>query len=418
MVQQDQCVRASIADREVTILQRVSAIFPIASPAPNLLHSPMNSVFRQGVSAATIFQLVADLSWLFVAGHRRHPIQRASGDSAAKRGRARAGVRRRDRAAQHRVRHVSPRGQADVVHLSGPAAARPGDRRTARLPDRVGAARRAGFCRTTSAWRCWSRSAGCCWFATCWCCRWSRRCSPRIACSCSAPVRRRGSSRRRSPSAQPAGHEPGRLLRAREGARDRSSRRSRVIVAGRAARADRRAQLRINEIIVAVRQQRGGVLPLRALLDCRLDGVRVTDLARFFERVHGQVPIESLKVSWLIYGNGYRQDWRAHVREARVRHRRGGVAAGPDAADHADGRAADRCSRAAARSSTARSASALAARRSRVLKFRSMRHDAEEGGKARWAVRQRSARHAGRARSSAARGSTSCRSSSTCCAAR
>ena len=69
-------------------------------------------------------------------------------------------------------------------------------------------------------------------------------------------------------------------------------------------------QLRINEIIVAVRQQRGGVLPLRSLLDCRLDGVRVTDLSRFFERVHGQVPIESLKASWLIYGSGYRQNWR------------------------------------------------------------------------------------------------------------
>ena len=48
---------------------------------------------------------------------------------------------------------------------------------------------------------------------------------------------------------------------------------------------------------------------MRALLDCRLDGIQITDLARFFERVHGQVPIESLKVSWLIYGNGYRQDW-------------------------------------------------------------------------------------------------------------
>jgi sugar transferase (PEP-CTERM system associated) len=68
-------------------------------------------------------------------------------------------------------------------------------------------------------------------------------------------------------------------------------------------------QLGINEIIVAVRQQRGGVLPLRALLDCRLSGVQVTNLARFFERVHGQVPIESLKVSWLIYGEGYRQSW-------------------------------------------------------------------------------------------------------------
>jgi len=68
-------------------------------------------------------------------------------------------------------------------------------------------------------------------------------------------------------------------------------------------------QLGVHEIIVAVREQRGGVLPLRSLLECRLNGVQVTDLARFFERVHGRVPIESLKVSWLIYGQGYRQGW-------------------------------------------------------------------------------------------------------------
>jgi sugar transferase (PEP-CTERM system associated) len=71
--------------------------------------------------------------------------------------------------------------------------------------------------------------------------------------------------------------------------------------------------LRIDEVIVAVRQQRGGVLPLRELLDCRLAGVEITDLARFFERVHGKVPIELLKVSWLIYGNGYRQGWARTV---------------------------------------------------------------------------------------------------------
>jgi sugar transferase (PEP-CTERM system associated) len=67
-------------------------------------------------------------------------------------------------------------------------------------------------------------------------------------------------------------------------------------------------QLGIHEIIVAVRQQRGGILPLRGLLDCRLSGVEVTDLARHFERIHGQVPIESLKISWLIYGQGFRQN--------------------------------------------------------------------------------------------------------------
>ena len=68
-------------------------------------------------------------------------------------------------------------------------------------------------------------------------------------------------------------------------------------------------RLNVKEIIVAVRQQRGGVLPLRGLLECRLNGIQITDLARFFERVHGRVPIESLKASWLIYGNGFRQNW-------------------------------------------------------------------------------------------------------------
>lgn len=69
------------------------------------------------------------------------------------------------------------------------------------------------------------------------------------------------------------------------------------------------SMLAVNEIIVAVREQRGGVLSLQSLLECRLNGVQVTDLARFFERVHGRIPIDSLKASWLIYGQGFRQDW-------------------------------------------------------------------------------------------------------------
>lgn len=66
---------------------------------------------------------------------------------------------------------------------------------------------------------------------------------------------------------------------------------------------------RVNEIIVAVRERRGGVLPLRELLDCKLCGVRVLDLSSFFERVQGQVPVDSLRASWLIYGDGFRQGW-------------------------------------------------------------------------------------------------------------
>jgi len=63
----------------------------------------------------------------------------------------------------------------------------------------------------------------------------------------------------------------------------------------------------VDEIIVAVREQRGGVLPLRDLLQCRIRGVPVLDLAGFYERVRGEVPIDSLKASWLIYGQGFEQ---------------------------------------------------------------------------------------------------------------
>ena len=61
------------------------------------------------------------------------------------------------------------------------------------------------------------------------------------------------------------------------------------------------------------------------LLDCRLAGVEITDLARFFERVHGKVPIELLKVSWLIYGNGYRQGWARTLVKRDVRRPRRNV---------------------------------------------------------------------------------------------
>ncbi|HET7263013.1 MAG TPA: TIGR03013 family XrtA/PEP-CTERM system glycosyltransferase, partial [Casimicrobiaceae bacterium] len=80
------------------------------------------------------------------------------------------------------------------------------------------------------------------------------------------------------------------------------------VIAKNGSLEDTARQLGVAEIIVAVRQQRGGVLPLRGLLDCRLAGIRITDLAGFFERVHGQVPIDSLKISWLIYGQGFRQN--------------------------------------------------------------------------------------------------------------
>ncbi|MGL4573197.1 MAG: TIGR03013 family XrtA/PEP-CTERM system glycosyltransferase [Burkholderiaceae bacterium] len=66
-------------------------------------------------------------------------------------------------------------------------------------------------------------------------------------------------------------------------------------------------RLRVDEVIVAVKEQRGVGLPLQDLLACRTQGRSVLDLSRFYERVHGEVPIESLKASWLIYSEGFVQ---------------------------------------------------------------------------------------------------------------
>ncbi len=64
---------------------------------------------------------------------------------------------------------------------------------------------------------------------------------------------------------------------------------------------------RVDEIVAAVRDRRGA-LPMEELLECRLDGVAVTDVSRFFERERGQIRLESVNASGLIFGDGFRQD--------------------------------------------------------------------------------------------------------------
>ena len=72
-------------------------------------------------------------------------------------------------------------------------------------------------------------------------------------------------------------------------------------------------RLRVNEIIVAVSERRGGGMPLNELLNCKLAGVRVLDLSSYFERALGQVRLDSLRASWLIFGDGFRQGFMRSV---------------------------------------------------------------------------------------------------------
>jgi sugar transferase (PEP-CTERM system associated) len=67
-------------------------------------------------------------------------------------------------------------------------------------------------------------------------------------------------------------------------------------------------RFRVSEVVVAVREQRGGAIPIDDLLECRVSGVPVSDVSAFYERMRGEVPVESLKASWLIYGSGFVQN--------------------------------------------------------------------------------------------------------------
>lgn len=66
-------------------------------------------------------------------------------------------------------------------------------------------------------------------------------------------------------------------------------------------------ELEIDSIIVAMREQRGGAMPMDQLVLCRSMGIPVMDLAGFYERTHAEVPLDSLKASWLVYGPGFVQ---------------------------------------------------------------------------------------------------------------
>jgi len=63
----------------------------------------------------------------------------------------------------------------------------------------------------------------------------------------------------------------------------------------------------IDKIIVAVRDRRGGGLPIQQLLACKARGVDVVELATYFEREYRQVMLESLNPSWMVLGDGFRQ---------------------------------------------------------------------------------------------------------------
>ena len=66
-------------------------------------------------------------------------------------------------------------------------------------------------------------------------------------------------------------------------------------------------QYAVREIIVATQERRGGTFPIQELLECKIRGIRITDITGFFERECGHLRMDSLYPSWLVFGSGFNQ---------------------------------------------------------------------------------------------------------------
>jgi sugar transferase (PEP-CTERM system associated) len=142
----------------------------------------------------------------------------------------------------------------------------------------------------------------------------------------------------------------------------------------------------IEEIVVAMDDRRRG-FPLKELLECRLEGIVISEQVTFLERETGKVHLELLTPSWIIFGGGFRRNgMRVHSERIFDLAASFGLLliASPLmlltalAIKLEDGLSApifygqDRVG--------------FGGRIFRVLKFRSMRVDAERDGKAQWAT--------------------------------
>ena len=66
------------------------------------------------------------------------------------------------------------------------------------------------------------------------------------------------------------------------------------------------SQHQIDRVIVALPDRRGK-LPVNSLLECKFQGILIHDGVNFYERLVGKIVVEDLKPSWFIFSSGFRQ---------------------------------------------------------------------------------------------------------------
>ena len=59
------------------------------------------------------------------------------------------------------------------------------------------------------------------------------------------------------------------------------------------------------DIIVVALDDRRGKMPVHELIDCKLDGLRVLDGISFFEKLTGNIMVEQVNPDWIIFASGF-----------------------------------------------------------------------------------------------------------------
>ena len=78
-----------------------------------------------------------------------------------------------------------------------------------------------------------------------------------------------------------------------------------LMLSGQGSLRDWAEKLKADEIVVALTERRGGSMPLRDLLDCKVSGIRVSDTQTHFEKTLGQIRIDYVNAGWLVFGDGF-----------------------------------------------------------------------------------------------------------------
>jgi sugar transferase (PEP-CTERM system associated) len=63
---------------------------------------------------------------------------------------------------------------------------------------------------------------------------------------------------------------------------------------------------KVHRVIVAMPDRRG-TIPMRELLDLRLHGVKIEEATSWLEKISGKIEVDDLYPSWLVYGQGFRR---------------------------------------------------------------------------------------------------------------